>query len=84
MKPIRYITKKVSEWIEDSLHWLKTGESTIRCFDGYEWHKVYLDEYGGSRVDPSEVLRSKRGREELEAMSQIAQKERERKWKNPQ
>lgn len=48
MQPIRYITRKFSEWIEDSLHWLKTGESTLRCFDGDEWHKVYLNAFGGS------------------------------------
>lgn len=84
MKPIKYITKKVSEWIEDSLHWLKTGESTLRCFDGDEWHKVYLNAFGGSRVDPSDFLRSRRVREEMEAMSRIAQKEMKRKaeWRS--
>ena len=66
------LRRKFSEWLEDTTHWWKTGESTIRCCNDGEWHKVYIDEWGGTRVYPSEILRTKRGRDDLESMSRLA------------
>jgi hypothetical protein len=67
------LRRKLREWLEDTAHGWRTGESTIRCCnDDGEWHKVYIDEWGGTRVDPSEIFRTKRGREELESMSRLA------------
>lgn len=63
---IKTIKRKIQEWFEDFTHKLKTGESTIRFSDG---HKVYINEFGGTRVNPSEILRLKRVREQLEVLS---------------
>lgn len=65
---IRTIKRKIQEWFEDFTHKLKTGESTIRRSDGY---KVYINQFGGTRVNPSEILRLKKVREELEFLSQL-------------
>lgn len=66
------LKQKFSEWLEDTAHWLNTGESTIRCYNDGGHHKVYIDEWGGTRVDSSEIFRTKRGREDLESMSRLA------------
>ena len=66
------LRRKFSEWLEDAFHKFKTGESTIRCCNDGEWHKVYIDEWGGTRVDPSGIFRTKRGREDLKSMSRLA------------
>ena len=52
------LRRKFSEWLEDAVHKFKTGESTIRCCNDGEWHKVYLDNSGASRMDILEVLMS--------------------------
>jgi hypothetical protein len=67
-----FLRRKFSEWLEDTAHWIKTGESTIRCCNDGDHHKVYINEWGGTRVDPSETFRTKRGREDLESMSRFA------------
>lgn len=72
---IEALKRRAYEWFEDSIHKIKTGESTIRCFDGHDWHKVYLHSSGYSRVNMSEVLRSKRVQEELKALGEIARQQ---------
>ena len=64
--------QKFGEWLEDTAHWLKTGESTIRCYNDGDHHKVYINEWGGTRVDSLEIFRTKRCREDLESMSRLA------------
>ena len=66
------LRRKFGEWAEDTAHWWKTGKSTIRCCNDGEWHKVYINDRGGTRVDPSEIFRTKRGREDLKSMSRLA------------
>jgi hypothetical protein len=51
--------QKFGEWLEDTAHWLKTGESTIRCYNDGDHHKVYINEWGGTRVDSLEILELK-------------------------
>lgn len=66
------LKRKFSEWLEDTTHWWKTGESTIRCCNDGEWHKVYLDNSGASRMDILEVLMSKGCQNQLKACHRIA------------
>ena len=49
------VKRWLKEWLEDTVHYFKTGESTIHCEAG---HVVYIDSWGGSRVDPKGFLRS--------------------------
>ena len=66
------LRRKFSEWLEDTAHWIKTGESTTRCCNDGITTKFTLMGGGGTRVDPSETFRTKRGREDLESMSRFA------------
>ena len=45
------IPKFISNWFEDTLYWLKTGDSTLRDVNGNKTH-VYIDGFGGSYVSP--------------------------------
>ena len=60
---------RLREWIEDWIHWVKTGESTLHCEAG---HKLYLHSSGYSRVDTYEVFRTEKGRKMLDDMCQLA------------
>jgi hypothetical protein len=55
-------------WLEDTVHYFNTGEGTIHCEAG---HKVFIDPWGGTRIDPSEFLRSEGGKKALEWASQL-------------
>lgn len=66
------LRRKFRDWLEDTAHWWKTGESTIRCCNDGEWHKVYLYNSGASRLDILEVLMSKGCQNQLEACHRMA------------
>lgn len=55
-------------WLEDTIHYFKTGESVTYGKGG---HRVYLDRWGGSRIDPSEFFRSEGAKKALEWASQL-------------
>ena len=49
------VKRWLKQWLEDTIHYFKTGESTIHCEAG---HRVYISSWGGTRVDPGDFLRS--------------------------
>ena len=55
-------------WLEDTAHYFKTGESVTYGNGG---HRVYIDRWGGTRINPSEVFRSEGGKRALEWASQL-------------
>ncbi len=56
---------RLSVWIEDTLHWWKTGESTIHCVNGLKHHRVYLSATGAPHTEPLDAPFTRRGEEEL-------------------
>lgn len=55
-------------WLRDTAHYLKTGENVTYGKGG---HRVYLDRWGGSRIDPGEFFRSEGAKKALEWTTQL-------------
>ena len=53
MIPTSTVKRWFKRWLEDTIHYFKTGESTIHCEAG---HRVYISPWGGTRVDPGDFL----------------------------
>lgn len=54
---------RLSVWLEDTLHWWKTGESTIHCVNGLKHYRVYLSASGAPHTAPFDVPFSRVGKE---------------------
>ncbi len=56
---------RFSVWLEDTLHWWKTGESTIHCVTGLKHHRVFLSATGAPHTAPLDAPFTRRGEERL-------------------
>jgi hypothetical protein len=54
---------RLSVWIEDTLHWWKTGESTIHCVNGLKHHRVFLSATGAPHTAQFDPYLAKREEE---------------------
>jgi len=61
-RPLRVVV-----WWKDTVHWLKTGESTLHCVNEGEHHRVYLHSSGYSRLDITGILKTKKWRAVLKS-----------------
>ena len=56
---------RLSVWLEDTLQWWKTGESTIHCVNGLKHHRVFLSATGAPQTAPLDAPFTRRGEERL-------------------
>ncbi len=56
---------RLSVWIEETLHWWKTGESTIHCVNGLKHHRVFLSATGAPHTALLDAPFTRRGEEGL-------------------